>query len=1315
MSRGRLALGVALAVLLIAGGWARGCRQASSLTGDPHPRLAEAAAAVNGRLAGALAEAERFALDVRDREGAVSRRSLGSVLASRVEGFGIVQAGAYLTWKGTPAEPQEFGSPGEPVRLLRRGVRTSLLVRTAPDASGKWGAASFVLEIHAGAPPAESLLETGTPAIAARWDLGTAASQAQERFDPGPPASWRVPWRAGHGPVLAQIVLEERSAASLAEGAQARSLAWAALVFAVFLMASLVRRGGSVDGARVLVVSGASLVARAAVAGGRSFEELLPRPLGSASLYGRAGALGWLDSPAALLASAWTLYVILATLARWCAEARPAAKAGARAFAGAGALAGLAASIGLAGSLARDARILVPRLDFSSAGSLVLALALALVVTATAETAVSVIASFRRDRAPGPPGRAVVFAALAPLAIVALGHLHATRDELTSERLRSEFAPLVRDQSARRRVALVASVGEAAASPAVAAALARPAEDDDPFLSYRLWSSSDLFHQGFASSLTLFDAAGARRGHFEFAFPQVGGERESAPRARTAPATPIVEDETVPIGSTLLHVVHAEAAVSGADGRIVGRVVGHVLEDPSNLPFLPGSAPYLEALGRAAAPMLDPAVEAPDYVRYDEEGHVDISTLHQPPAATDELHRAAETGRRVDVVAGDTVYRALAVEEGRRLHLLMTPAPTYLDAAGDAVRLALAALAILAIAFAARLVLRPHGIGALADVVRGSLRRKLLAAGLAASAVPAVGLAFFLRAYIERRGEASLADTAATVVGAAQRVVEDYQSVGEDDPTLPPLRLNDEALSWLRRVVGQEIHLYESGQVAATSKPELFDSGLLLPRLPGEVERTVVREGQPFILRDEKLGAIPLPVVYAPVDVRGGPRDAVISIPLVLEQRAFVRSIDRLVEILLLLTTALVGMLAATSALLARSVAGPVRRLADASRRIAEGDYDSRLTSTSRDEMGSLVLDFNRMAHALAEQRADLERRRDYIEALLRHATTGVVSMDADGAIVTINPAAESLLGVAGDAPRRGSRLDDEIRKNPPLGVLADAVARATPDPVEVDVGAGDRAQRLRLVRVPLPGPAGQPAGSLVLLDDVTGLMKSNQLAAWAEMARAIAHEIKNPLTPIQLSTEHARRLLVDRGVLPSPEIEACLETIGRQVRELRAISSAFSAYAKIPDLAMERLDPRALVRDVLAPYRAAPPEGIRVETELGPIPEILADGRMLSRALVNLVENALQAIPRGEVRVVTRTGGSSEAVVEVRDDGPGLTDEVRRRLFEPYFSTKSSGTGLGLAITRRVVEAHGGTIVADDAPGGGTIFRITLPAAPGR
>jgi two-component system nitrogen regulation sensor histidine kinase NtrY len=418
---------------------------------------------------------------------------------------------------------------------------------------------------------------------------------------------------------------------------------------------------------------------------------------------------------------------------------------------------------------------------------------------------------------------------------------------------------------------------------------------------------------------------------------------------------------------------------------------------------------------------------------------------------------------------------------------------------------------------------------------------------------------------------------------------------------------------------------------------------------------------------------------------------------------------------LLLATVLLVGLLAVAAAYLARTVARPVRDLVGATVRIASGDYAARLEPRTQDEVAELVSGFNSMASSLSEQRADLERRRDYMERLLLHATTGVISTDPDGKVVTLNPAAKELLAAAGERLRAGADLAGALSAADELKPLAEMLHADIPgrdDPREFDFEREGEPHRYRLVRVALPDPAGGSLGSLLLLDDVTELMRSNQLAAWAEMARAIAHEIKNPLTPIQLSTEHLQRLLRDRGILPSKEIDACIETVIKQVRMLHQIAGEFSAYAKLPALTPEPADPITFMRETIGPYRAAKPSDIELHESYEPCGRVAIDEKVLARALVNLVENALQAMPEGgrlELSVEPDPS-AAYALLSVSDSGVGLDAAVKKRLFEPYFSTKSSGTGLGLAIALRAVEAHKGRIEVESEPGQGTTFRIYLP-----
>jgi len=224
-------------------------------------------------------------------------------------------------------------------------------------------------------------------------------------------------------------------------------------------------------------------------------------------------------------------------------------------------------------------------------------------------------------------------------------------------------------------------------------------------------------------------------------------------------------------------------------------------------------------------------------------------------------------------------------------------------------------------------------------------------------------------------------------------------------------------------------------------------------------------------------------------------------------------------------------------------------------------------------------------------------------------------------------------------------------------------------------------------------------------------LERTHRIEAWAEMARQVAHEIKNPLTPIQLSAEHLRRVHEDRGTPLSPVLENCVETILGQVRLLRQISAEFSSFASSPTARLAPADPIELIRAVVEPYRHGLEGRIDVRNEAtGSLPRVYVDRTLVSRALANIVENALHAMPgQGSLTVTARQSGAS-VLIDVTDTGVGMDREALARVFEPYFSTKTTGTGLGLPIARRNIELSGGTIQVDSEQGRGTRVTISLP-----
>jgi two-component system nitrogen regulation sensor histidine kinase NtrY len=225
-------------------------------------------------------------------------------------------------------------------------------------------------------------------------------------------------------------------------------------------------------------------------------------------------------------------------------------------------------------------------------------------------------------------------------------------------------------------------------------------------------------------------------------------------------------------------------------------------------------------------------------------------------------------------------------------------------------------------------------------------------------------------------------------------------------------------------------------------------------------------------------------------------------------------------------------------------------------------------------------------------------------------------------------------------------------------------------------------------------------------------LERTHRLEAWAEMARQVAHEIKNPLTPIQLNAEHLRRVHADRGEPLTPVLQECVATILTQVKLLRQISSEFSSFASSPTAKPSEVDITALVREVLDPYRQGLEARIRLDVELPPLPPVSVDRTLIARALVNIVENALHAMP-GTGSLTVRASQNGRTVrIRVSDTGVGMDAEALARAFEPYFSTKAAGTGLGLPIAKRNVELSGGTISMSSERDKGTTVEVSLPVA---
>jgi two-component system nitrogen regulation sensor histidine kinase NtrY len=411
---------------------------------------------------------------------------------------------------------------------------------------------------------------------------------------------------------------------------------------------------------------------------------------------------------------------------------------------------------------------------------------------------------------------------------------------------------------------------------------------------------------------------------------------------------------------------------------------------------------------------------------------------------------------------------------------------------------------------------------------------------------------------------------------------------------------------------------------------------------------------------------------------------------------------------------------------LSRRITEPIQELAAAAREISSGNLGVRVRATAGDEVGMLVEAFNEMAAQLQESRevitrstADLRRsnqaldeRRRYIETLVANLSTAVISLDRTGQVTTANPAAARILGIdlsAGDDFR--VRLD--LPGLEPLRVLTESVARRPGDtpPRELDLNRGGQRISVSVQFAPLRGGQGEDLGTLVMVEDLTELLRAQRAAAWREVARRIAHEIKNPLTPIHLAVQRLRKKYREGAPDLAEVVEDSTAAVEREVGALKDLVDEFSRFARMPEPNLRPVDFREIIDAVIALYGGV--QGVRWEVETSPdLGIVRLDGEQMRRAVINLIDNALTAMGgSGTIRIAVRSyAGPGSLRLEFADTGPGIPLGDRDRLFLPYFSTKRRGTGLGLAIVHRVVTDHQGSIRVEDNPPHGARFVIEIP-----
>ncbi len=718
--------------------------------------------------------------------------------------------------------------------------------------------------------------------------------------------------------------------------------------------------------------------------------------------------------------------------------------------------------------------------------------------------------------------------------------------------------------------------------------------------AFQVWRITGLAAYPVTSSVELFGPDGRLVSRFAFNLPD---DLNAVPTSEERVCSWDTFEEVSPFFAVERRVLSASRAVCVSDppggSRVVGSIVVHAMLDYANLPFIASKSPYVELL-RPAEPLREEGVSGGD-VEFAVYGWSRTPLYSSTDTAwqMDDAVFASVMQLRQPIWArlerGGQPYDVYLLNDRGGIYALGFPLVTILghlmNLAELTVLAAVTYLLLLALtaAFSA-ISRRATSARALLREVRASFYRKLFLAFVAVTFFPVVALAIVTRNYVADQMRANVDQEAVRTASAAQRVVEDLvapraaqQGVGIDD----------NLMVWVSRLIDQDVNIFSGPRLLATSERNLFASGVLPIRTPADVYRPLQLRNEGTTVAREQIGATDFLVAGTRMTARQ--LDAILTVALGSRAQEIEGQIDTLDRRVLLAALIFILAGAGIGYSMAERIADPVNRLTRATRRIARGDLDARVTATSSDELRRLVEDFNSMARDLQRQRDELER--------------------------------------------------------------------------------------------------------------------THRLEAWAEMARQVAHEIKNPLTPIQLNAEHLRRVNADRGEPLSPMLDQSVATILAQVKLLRQIASEFSSFASAPTVQLARVDVAELLREISDPYRNALSGQIHFEIDVpSGLPQVYVDRTLITRALTNIIENALHAMgTHGALTIVVCAEGDVVAI-RVSDTGAGMDADALARAFEPYFSTKASGTGLGLPIAKRNVELNGGTIAITSERDRGATVEITLP-----
>ena len=645
-------------------------------------------------------------------------------------------------------------------------------------------------------------------------------------------------------------------------------------------------------------------------------------------------------------------------------------------------------------------------------------------------------------------------------------------------------------------------------------------------------------------------------------------------------------------------------------------------------------------------------------------------------------------------------------------------------------------------------------------IIGSKLRTKLVAAFVGLSLVPTILLFLFainfLSYSMEFWSNIKIGDALNRSLEVAQVY---YQQMAEQakynarqiSANITKNRLYERArVDYLKNFIGQRQKNYKVGKVeiyfdfqkenmffSDTESSELVPLKLEPKMLEDIYSGKEVSTVQPTNIGETIFGVVPVFSYAVPTEVIGrvsvsytipkGFVDKLRSIADSSEQYGRIKLLKTPIKLNYIITLSIVTLLIIFLATwfglaLAKAITVPIQDLAEATNRITQGDLDTRIDIEADDEIGLLVKSFNQMTTdlkksktGLEEANMSLEQRRKYMETVLRNVSAGVISVDRSGIITTINSAAEKMLQIKADKilyqnyrnlimPEHMALLDEflqEMKENNESSLEK-----------QLELMLKDRVLTVLVTITTIRDEEGNDSGGVVVFEDLTQLQKAERAAAWREVARRMAHEIKNPLTPVQLSAQRLQRKYGDKLGEEGSVFKECTQTIIDQVEVLKNLVNEFSRYARMPVTTPTLNDLNSVVADSVLLFQDAHKDIVFEFKPAVGLPKLNIDAEQINRVMINLLDNAVAAIKKeGQIKVAVSFEETQRmASVIVADNGAGVPYSDKRKMFEPYFSTKKSGTGLGLAIVRSIIFDHHGQVSVTDNKPTGTIVSFQLP-----